>query len=264
MIINTVIVCLRDLLPIFIMYCYLSVFLRQVATPTKLLVKTMLFGLAGTFLLFVIAEPVSALFEGAGLELMHVSLLLMVYVLLVIGGLLISQNPRVKTKYLFLYCLGIGGFVAVKSTGFVIFFNVYVQQFDNWIPLAIGCLVGFGICVSFSLLFRFLLTELTSFRNKQFVLFCWYAFLAGQFSQVVSMLSQVDLLTVGQPIFNLEWLIQDSSEYGHILNALVGYESSPSKPYVVVYLLALITPFLLNLITDYFISKSTHGTPVNE
>ena len=255
MIINTVIVFLRDLLPIFILFSYLTVLFEHKVLNISFWIKSMILSILLTAILFTFAEFIANWFEGAGLEIINTLLLVITYSAFVLLNILPSNKNTSSMRFHILAFLGIASFIAFKGIEFLVFFSVHAHQEEKLYGIIIGCILGIGICISFSTLFRFLLRELRESRYPFIFLFIWYCFLAGQFSQITLFLSQVDLLSLGYPVINISNLVKDSSEYGHILNALIGYESSPTLGFIMTYLLALITPLLITFIIskrDYF------------
>ena len=243
MIINTVVLFLRDLLPIFILLCYLTVFLDNKKLRVVYGTWTLVLGLTWTILFFIIAEIVSEWLDGAGIEIFRVSLIIASYLCLIFIEQLLKQPNSVKV--LGILFLGTVSFITLKASSFVIFFNVFSQQSDNLLNIIVGCFVGLGICISFSALFIFFLIELQRSKLRTFVNVLWYLFLAGQLCHTIAFLSQIDFISLGTPVFNLDEYIKDSSEYGHILSTLFGYESSPSKTFIFVYLVAFMLPLLI-------------------
>lgn len=251
MIITTVIVFLRDLLPIFILFCYLSVFFEHQKIKLSLLSFIALTAIASTFALFMMAEVITEWFEGAGLELTFVILLGLFY----LSGVYLSvfKNKHInQSKIVLFVCTST--FIALKGAGFLVFFSVTEQHADSLQNVLLGCIVGLGICISFSALFRFLLIEIKQSQYKWLVTIFWSAFLSGQTSEIVSLLSQVDIISVGAPLFDTSNWIKDSSEYGHILNALLGYESSPTPAMAFTYAVAFFVPIVLGFVLKLKIS----------
>ena len=251
MIITTVIVFLKDLLPIFILFCYLSVFFEHQKIKLSLGLITAIAATTSTFVLFIMAEVIADWFEGAGLELTFASLLGLFY----FSGVYLSI---VKSKHInqcsILLCVCTSSFIALRSASFLVFFSVTEQHVNNLQNVILGCIVGLGICISFSALFRFLLIEIKQSHYKWLVTIFWSAFLAGQTSEIVLLLSQVDIISLGTPLFDTSKWIKDSSEYGHILNALIGYESSPTLAMAVAYAIAFVIPMVFGFILKLKIS----------
>jgi high-affinity iron transporter len=251
MIITTVILFLKDLLPIFVLFCYLSVFFEKQKITLAFMSLIALGGILSTFALFTMAEVISDLFEGAGLELTFVILLFLFYV----SGVYFSlreTSPIARNKVMLFIC--ITTFIAIEGAGFLVFFSVTEQHTGSLQNVLLGCIVGLGICSSFSALFRFLLSELKQSRYEWVFTLLWSAFLAGQASKITSLLSQVDIISTGAPLFDASRWVEDSSEYGHILNALFGYESSPTLAMSITYVIAFVIPITIRSIVKIKLS----------
>lgn len=264
MISNTVILFLRDFLPIFVLFCYLTILFGSKNLSSSYWFKSIFFGVMLTILFFVTAELISDLYEGAGLEIAHASLLVIAFNCLLLSHLLYPNPNNIGIGFTVFFFVGVGSFIALKGTEFLIFFSVYEQQEEQLFNIAIGCVVGLAICISFSALYRFFLQELFESKYKWIFSLGWYLFLAGQFSQITSFLSQVDIISVDAPIFDLSPFVKDSSEYGHILNALVGYESSPTKGFFTTYIIALLFPFMVQFLIKLLCSASSKKVTTNE
>ena len=259
MIINTVILFLRDLLPVFILFSYLSALLENKRFEYKCLlgnvwIMSLILGTIFSFIFAFTAQYIADWYNGAGLEIIRTALLLLMFFCFIIAINMISKKDNVNKNTGLIIIVGCSLFVIEKGSSFLIFFNVYVQQVDNLSNTLIGCFVGLGICTSFSILFRFILTELLSKRYVLFVISMWCLFLAGQVSSVLNYLSQVDLVSLNSAIINFNDIVKDSSEIGHVLKSLLGYESSLTLTLILVYLFVFIIAFLLSKNYTYFSS----------
>ncbi|WP_299271050.1 hypothetical protein [uncultured Psychrosphaera sp.] len=260
MLINTVVLFLRDLLPLFIFICYLKATLESQVFTLKYQLISVVFGILVAALLFIIAEPLSEFFEGRGSELTKVLLLIIFYLSMLVVSIK-SELPSLFKKLVpstlvaKIAAVSFVSLIAVNGSSFLIFLDVYLQL--NMSPLdasiadnqalnvVIGFVVGLGICVSFSVLFLFILRELKQLNKLWLVKTGLFLFIAGQFSYIVSQLTQIDMLSAGYPVVNFSQYIQDSSEYGHILHALIGFETSPSFNFLLVYFISFLLPILL-------------------
>lgn len=247
MISNTVIVLLRDVLPIFILYSYISAIpLKPMQNASFVWIKLSMLGLLATLILYSFIEVISERFDGAGIEVFYSAALALVWLSLSIASLFPSK--RYKALNSILVVVGIVVFITLKGAGFLIYFGVFGKTSDNLLSVFLGCVIGIGICISFSVLLKFLLSE--ALQSGAYWLFSllWFAFLAGQFSEIIGLLSQVDYISVGPPLFTMNSYINDASEYGHVLNALLGYESSPSLAFIGFYLTVLCLPIGLKVL----------------
>lgn len=247
MLINTVILFIRDLLPIFILFGYLKAWLPTTALNNKKITLAVICGAISAFAFYYIAEHISDWFNGAGIELSRITLLILFYITFTYILIFIKQKNILSLKQTAIVLLTSISFITVKGSEFLIFFNAYWHQTNSLNNIIIGCAVGLGICASFSLLFNFILHELKQNNAMRFIYLCCCLFAAGQVSHIVDYLTQVDLLPAYEPLFNLSAYIKDSSEYGHILSAILGYESAPSASLVITYVIAFICPLVLRL-----------------
>jgi len=243
MIINTIILFLRDLLPLFILFSYLHVLIKNETFGFSYLLPSLILGLMGSVLFFMVAPQMSELFEGSGIERFYVALLLTSYSCLFFINTSTLKNKRLALTTKSIILVGINAFVIFKVSAFLIFFDVYFQQQNNTINVLIGCIIGLGICASFSTLFTFILAELIDLNKRIIINIIWALFLAGQITQIVTYLSQVNLIHVGSPVLHLGAFIQEASEYGHVLKALFGYEQSPSMLFIIIYSVTFAIPF---------------------
>lgn len=248
MISNTVVVLLRDLLPLFILFAYLfslDVFCAFGKKWTGIITVSILSSLA---LFYVSFEMIAESFDGRGYELFS-SMMFIAFFLCFVCVTFI-QSSALNLLRNVLIAIGIVTLTTLKGTEFLVYFGVFIQQGDDLFSIFIGFLMGISICISFHLLYRFFLQELVRHNRQSIVYLMWFSFLTGQIIQIPERLSQVNLIEIGTPLLNLSQFVQDHSEYGHVLNALFGYESSPSAVFIVVYLCCM-----TSLILGWFLSS---------
>ncbi len=258
MIINTIILFLRDLLPLFILFGYLHVFVKQQTLTFSYLSPALILGVISSLLFFWIVPHISEYYEGTGIERTYVALLLITYSCLFLINSTTSKSVLISGKIKSLILIAASSFIIFKVSAFLIFFDVYFQQQGNSINILIGCIIGLGICASFTTLFTFILTELLESNKTIIINICWALFLAGQLSQITIYLSQVDLINIGPAVINFSAYIKDQSEYGHVLKALIGFEESPSKLFIFIYSFAFALPFLAQMFITILQRRNHH------
>jgi high-affinity iron transporter len=245
MLINTVILFIRDLLPIFILFCFFISTLRGGDIYKKTWLYIVFSSVLGIFITFYFYSVLSDLFDGFGIEIIKTIALILFYACLLFGGaFLVNQQSLTLLKQRIIIA-GLVLFIIITASEFIVFLNSYITNTQSLRDIAAGLSIGLGICFSFSALFYFLLSWLK--RKKNFtVLFCFLAlFLSGQISQVVNLLQQVDIITNSEALWNSSNIIKDSSEYGHLFKTLLGYEASPSLEFVMFYALSLVIFFII-------------------
>lgn len=255
MLTNSIILFLRDLLPVFILFAYMQTLLLEGLThkskdsKVEVNISAVLAGLVLTFSLLVFAfyETISDFQDGYGLEwfkilsLFSASILTLIFITKTpIAG----QNSASK-----LIVLG-AAVVLLSSThlsSLLLFLDIYFSSQEAVWQLLIGCAIGLGISFSFFFLFSFLLQELMSANKRWLVQILFSLFLAGQVGVVANLLQQIDILSVGgQALIDLSPWINESAEYGYLLKALFGFEASPTLAYLLVLVLSFsLSCFLL-------------------
>ncbi|MFC3094009.1 hypothetical protein DRW07_11050 [Alteromonas sediminis] len=257
MISNTVVVLLRDMLPLFILIAYLSSIGVMQSLDKKWLKLTLFAAVTSVVAFYFNFELIAESFEGRGYEIVSSLILCLFFICCASVSIFSGMLPSTYQKWLL--AVGIVLLVTLKATEFMVYFGVFIQQSGDLISICLGFLMGISICISFHLLYRFFLTELIAHNKIKTVYMLWFAFITGQIVQIPERLSQVDIIDLGKPLFNLSEFVRDSSEYGHVLNALLGYESSPTTTFIGAYLCSF---FLLLVISGA--AARNAGLPISQ
>jgi high-affinity iron transporter len=241
MLINTVILFLRDALPIFVL---LGLLLAQVRLPKSILVSALLMGFLLSLIFIQQVDSLGMLFDGAGLEIslwiLHV--LLYLNVLLLGYAVLIGRVGRFTPVWWGASLIVI--MMIAKGTNFLLYFNGFLNQIDALQSMTIGTLLGLGICLSLAILLFFFTMGLKSRFGAIAAWIVLLIFASGQLMNSLHLLVQVDLLHGSGPIWNSQWLIDDESEYGHLFNVLFGYVAAPNLLQIGVFTTAIVVPLV--------------------
>jgi high-affinity iron transporter len=242
MLINTVILFLRDVFPIFVLLSLLLVILPM--GKRWLSFATLLSLLACLFFISQI-DFISEKFDGAGMELLFLLCHFLVYLIVwFIGYLQISNYAQSNGMWkMAVSALLIITFI-INGTNFLVYFNGFWSQVDAPQSILLGSLLGLGICLSVAILLHFSLLWLAQTWGRGSVILALLLYASGQLTNSLNLLVQIDWLEYSQPIWDLSGIISDQSEFGHFLNVLIGYKASPSIHQLSLYLLALALPLL--------------------
>lgn len=215
---------LRELLPMFIMFSYLSVihkdFYRQTSRRSFLIILS----LTLSVLILLFYENISDLFEGTGIEWLKIILVSFAFI-----SFLLTHIKRIDHAKNYLLSVASLLLLIAHLNSFLLYFTIYFVNTDLIYELLIGCAVGIGICVSFYFLFSFFIEELWQSKYSFIVLFLWSLFVAHQLSLVTNYLHQIDLISFGtERLIDLSGWINEDSEYGFIVKALTGFDVTPS------------------------------------
>jgi len=256
MLTNTVILFLREMLPLAILLVFLLAHSWPNIYRFKYSLPLCLSIVLGCIALINIAPSLSELFAGAGLEISIATLLFIACTFLLVGSCLAISSHSDKMSYCILLLLGTSILSSIKSTNFVIYLIGYLHQGGSNYSLLLGLVIAIGICTSFAILLYFSLTWLISRDYQKLLAILWSLFIVGQLCFIVPLLAQVDLINDANIIWDSSHWVKDSSEYGHMLNAMMGYEATPSDSYLFFYFISLVCCFGLFLLTKTFSSTA--------
>jgi high-affinity iron transporter len=258
MLINTVILFLRDALPLFVL---LGMLIGQVAVTKSLLFGALLLGFFCSLVFIQQVGVLGELFAGTGLEVSLWALHFLLYggVLLLGFGLFIRPASYLNHHQSWLVLVLLVIIIVAKGTNFLLYFNGFLNQQNALQSMLIGTLLGLGICLSLAILLYFF----TVWLKRQFGPFASWAilliFITGQLTNSLNLLVQVDVIPEGVPLWNSQWLVDNESEYGHLLNVLFGYIATPTALQVSLYISLIFLPLLTRYLWLKFIAHTDRG-----
>ncbi|MEO3878982.1 hypothetical protein [Rheinheimera fenheensis] len=217
MLINTVLVFTRDLLPLFIL---LPVLLQHITeSKTRLLVKAGCVAVVLMLLITPVLSNITRLADGNGLELLFVLL----FSLLLLSLLLQTIHWRYRTVAIF---AALSLQMLICAINLLLFSLSSVGIAGATESLWLGAVLALGICSSIAVLAYQLLAELG--RTSRWWLGMMLALVAArQGSEVINLLSQTDLITQQDIVWDSSTLLAEQSELGVFFHAWFGYEATP-------------------------------------
>lgn len=230
MLINTVILLLRELLPVVLLLSLLLA--ANPAAMRAILLRVLLLGAPLLVLQSSQYSLLAELLDGQGLEFWYACCygLCAVFV-----AALLLQNRQ----HQWLAALAVVALLLVNGSNLVLYLFLYPRQLDDSQSLWLGAALGSGISLSIAVLMYHLVLELRwHWRQVAAVLLCFSA--ARQISAAVFILHQMDWLGGAAPVWSQHLWIDESSELGYFLNALLGYKSSPSQGQLLAWSLTLL------------------------
>ncbi len=229
MLLDIIVIVLRETLEASILIAVLlSVSLSQSIkfswTPIALLA-----GFAGAVIYGTRLGAISEWFDYAGQEVVNAGMQLLVYVLICILIPLQWQSRSISkgmmrlllSAIVFIALIREGGELYVFYTGFLQKEEVLVGALTSgFIGLAVGLSVG--AIVYYTLVVR----EQSQAKLLHGLVLTLVA--AGMMVQATQLLIQVDWISAGEPLWDSNWLIPESSVVGQVIYAIFGYEATPS------------------------------------
>ena len=233
MLINTVVLILRDTLPIFLL---LSVLLALPGVSRLSLVWRIASLLVTAAMTYSYLGVISRLAEGAGFELLKSLLLVTAWIGICTLVIFPLSRCYLVSVGITLLVLGIG---LPNSLHFMVYFVSELSRNSDSTLLFLGTTIGLGISISIAILLNIALTH---FLSHKATFFFTTVFVAAQVANIALLLEQIDILPTPQQVWDSSQIINDNSEYGHLLNALIGYEATPSMSYIMLFIFTLVVP----------------------
>lgn len=247
MLINVVILFIEDLLPVFILLCLINTSVAPNFLSTNKLFIALIMSFIGVYANFHFLPSMSELFGGVGIEVIQsIELLFIFCCLLFSSSYMVTQDKLTKLQCN-LIIVSIVLFTVINASQFIVFLDSYIVNSESIRNIIVGLAIGFGICLSFSALLYFSMLWFIKKESHFIIYLVWALFLSGHISQIINLLQQVDIIQSSGALWDSSNMVKDSSEYGHLLNTLFGYEASPSFEFVMLYAVSLL------LFIGYFI-----------
>jgi len=230
MLINTVVLLLRELLPVVVLLSLLVA--ANPAALRAILLRVLLLGAPLLLLQSGQYSRLAGLWDGQGLEFWYACCY--GFCALFIAALLLQ-----KRQHVWLAAAAVVALLLINGSNLVLYLFLYPRALDDSQALWLGVALGSGISLSIAVLMYHLVLELQlHWRQAAAVLLCFSA--ARQISAAVFILHQMDLLGGAAPVWSQRLWIDESSELGYFLNALLGYKSGPSQAQLLAWSLTLI------------------------
>lgn len=249
MLINSVILLLRDALPVLLFISILSAVIDRDTESMTWLYKAVGFGAVGIFIVSNFINPVSELADGFGFELMTATMHLLAYSAAVWFIVARKTEQRILLASIATVLL-----ISIHGTNLNIYFSGFWSDPNALDALLMGATLGLGISMSLAILMFYTLQSSILEHWPKLPLVVLALAAARQVTEAAYFLIQADWLPTEQPLWNTSQFLSDSSEFGHFFNALTGYEASPSSMQISIHAVALLVPVII-IVTK---SISTH------
>ena len=241
MLLNSVIIVLREVLEAALLLSVLLASERFLHCNRRWVLPALLLGLAGAVTYGHFLDSISGLFDGVGQEICNALLQIATFALIALLAFQIPQQlksaPRRTSNRIALLMAAMVA-MALTREGSEIY--IYVSGFwnvsDFFSAVALGSIVGGCIGFSIGVLIYYLLLA-RPLRQEPAISISLLALIgAGLASQAARLLIQADWVSTAGPVWDSSSILSEQSLLGQLAYALVGYEASPAAFEVVVYL----------------------------
>lgn len=259
MLINSVIIVLREVLEAGLLVSVLLALSARTLTPFRWLLVAIPFGVAGATLYASNLESVSTLFDYTGQEITNSLLQLLIYLCVAMLVILFpapsADKKPINLNLVILMGLTIALAITREGSEILIYLSGLLHKPEATQPVVIGSLIGAGIGTSIGALVYYGLSS-----RKPATLFiigkCLLVILAtGILSQSIPLLIQADILEAAEPLWDTTAILSEESITGQLLYAASGYEATPAPQQAYAYLSG-IAFIVTGLLINHYLKKT--------
>jgi high-affinity iron transporter len=231
MLLNTVIIVLREVLEAALLVSILLAMSRLLKLSSVWFWGSALVGLLGVLLYALNMQTVSEWYDYSGQEIVNGSLQIFIYLFALI--LMFFSTRRGESPHHFLLLQLLMTLIialAITREGAEIF--IYLQGAmsspGQLVSAVTGGLIGASIGASVGVLLYYALSLNHSSKALLWGQLTLGVVVSGLLSQVVPLYEQVDLLPAMTPLWDTSAILPENSVFGQLLYAVLGYEATPS------------------------------------
>jgi len=239
MLLNSVIILLREVLEASLLISVLLFYSHYFKRSNIWLFIALLIGLVGAVIYGHHMAQVSDLFAGVGQEVMNALLHILIYILIllfILTGRFSNAGGGYGSALLMMFIV----MMITMREGSEIY--AYLQGFafsEQLKTVLFGALIGTGIGMSVGIFAYYFLVNLSGTYSLTIGVFVLILEAGSMVSQAVQLLMQADWVEQTYPLWDSSHLLSETSITGQLFYALMGYEATPTPIQVVWYLASM-------------------------
>ncbi|TDG11861.1 hypothetical protein E2F43_15955 [Seongchinamella unica] len=256
MLINSVILVLREVLEAAIVVSVLLAVSRNLRLSTRWLLASL--PVTAIFILLFSSnlDAITDAFDGAGQEVVSAGLQIAVFAGIV-GVVFITELQRsghVGSLRPLPLLMAITVICAMIREGseILIYITAFAASGENGAAVFAGSAIGGGIGISLGVLMFAALRAVSAELSARLCVFLMALIGAGMVMQSTMLLEQVDWLQPGRELWDSSALISEQSISGQLLYAVFGYEASPGLVQVLLYAISVVLVALAWVLPHHF------------
>ncbi|MFW5426239.1 MAG: FTR1 family protein [Methylophagaceae bacterium] len=246
MLINSVILILREVLEAGLIVTVLLALSQTLQLSKSWLITALLLGFASATLYALNIQTISLALEGVGQEVFNatIHIVLCAAIALFVFNMKDHQNSQ-HIRFIMIACVALA--ITREGSEIIIYIQGLMGIPDLVYPVLAGSIIGAGIGLSIGVFFYYLIANISFNKGLKLGLFLLILIAGGMMMQTTQLLIQADLIISQQALWNTSSLISERSLIGQLLYALIGYEATPTAIQVCAYLSSVIIMIFLSM-----------------
>lgn len=255
MLLTSTIVILREVLEGAILVSVLLALSSHRGLSVRWVWLALLIGLLGAYIYASELDTISTWFDYTGQEIINASIQIGIVFFMTGFAVLFSKSEKQHVKPLLATMIvAVSLTSASEGSEILLYLSGFTHNSSALHSVILGSIIGAGIGMSIGALLYYLLTCFMSSSSIKTAFIIIALFSAGMLSHAVQILTQADWLPAQRIIWDTSSWLSETSLFGQLLYAVMGYEATPTTNQVVAYVFGIL---LILLLPRFFVNNAT-------
>lgn len=239
MLVNSVIIILREVLEAALIVSVLLALSQKLQLSKSWLTLALIFGLLGATIYALNIQAISQAFEGVGQEVLNATIHIVLWLVIALFIIAIRNKQNTRIIYaIMMSCVALA--ITREGSEIIIYIQGLITIPELMTSVIAGSIIGSGIGVSIGVFFYYFIDNLSFQNGARLGLFLIVLIAGGMVMQITQLLIQADIINSQHAIWNTSSLLNERSLIGQLLYAVIGYEATPTPTQIYAYIFTLI------------------------
>lgn len=179
---------------------------------------------------------ISELFDYFGQEIINALMQYLIYCVLVMIIAAQYMDAKFSNNLKGLMVVAVSLALTREGGELFVFFSGFFQSDESILSVMTGGFIGLAVGLSAGAIAYYSLAIYAGNRARTVHTVVLVFVAAGMVNQATQLLIQADWVTAGQPLWDSNRILPESSVFGQLVYAVFGYEATPSKVEFVTYI----------------------------
>lgn len=241
MLLDIVVIVLRETLEASVLIGVLLSLSQHAQLRIGWLPVAFVLGLPGAWIYGANLHIVSDWFEYTGQEVVNAGLQYLIYsqLLLILAFWKFDTVVR-RRGLIIMMSIVVATAIIREGSELFVFYAGFLQSGGDLLNAFTSGFIGLAIGMSVGAICYYLLVAMPMSRAHYFHALLLVLIGSGMVAQATRLLAQADWVSVGQPVWDSNWLLPESSISGQLIYAIFGYEATPSSLEISIYILSML------------------------
>lgn len=249
MLLDIVVIVLRETLEASVLIGVLLSLSQHAQIGFAWLFAALVVGLLGAWFYGSNLDIISDWFEYTGQEVVNAALQYFIFLqLLMIVALQTCVTQRSRRALLLMMSVVVATAIVREGSELFVFYAGFLQSGGDLLNAFTSGFIGLAIGMSVGAISYYYLVTRSAAKASSFHALMLVLIGSGMMTQATRLLAQADWVSVGEPLWDSNWLLSEASISGQLIYAIFGYEATPSGLEVLIYILSVLAMLVAALL----------------